>query len=453
MTKESAKSILGRLVVICLLVCQTSLAQGRRQAPAAARKPGTNPSAGTTTQKTEVLTNEDVVTMVQAGWDSKLITDTINESEVKFDLSPAGMRALATAKVPSAVILAMKAKQARSSGMIESRRTDTKQADVPKEGTSPGEDQSPARPSQGVGSSQGTATASAQKVTLELLRELNSGAVTTGEAIAFAVAEEVVSEGRLLIGKATPATCSIRTLRPKSHWHDADIELDELARTKDLTGREVVIKLDKQSSSAFKAGIKVVGSSAKHVFKGGKDITIPAGARVDGFIMSVGQEKTAAIPATSVQSAGTLPKQTSPSVPQKDQAASSPTVSPSRITRRIFIKASGATVDGQEMRDKELEDSAKDLRGAAVNRHFSVVEKEDDADLKLVVLQREVKQAQPTWWKHKTPRVENTLHAALSYKEQGQWKSVIRLTNSSTVWKEAANHMMSDVERRLQQKP
>lgn len=80
------------------------------------------PPATTQSQSATVLTNKDVIDLHAAGLDDTNLIATITDAKaVKFDLSPAGLRALLAAKVSNPVINAMRAKAGKKPPTLEKK--------------------------------------------------------------------------------------------------------------------------------------------------------------------------------------------------------------------------------------------------------------------------------------------------------------------------------------------
>jgi len=80
------------------------------------------PPSTTQSQSATVLTNKDVIDLRAAGLDDTNLIATIADAKaVKFDLSPAGLRALLAAKVSNSVINAMRAKAGRKPPTVEKK--------------------------------------------------------------------------------------------------------------------------------------------------------------------------------------------------------------------------------------------------------------------------------------------------------------------------------------------
>ena len=118
--------------------------------------------------------------------------------------------------------------------------------------------------------------------------------------------------------------------------------------------------------------------------------------------------------------------------------------------RKVFISAQPKVVNGIEFPDAELEDSVQDLQAAAEGKGFTVVGDEDSADLKLLLLRREMREVPAKFWKHKTRRIDNTLDAALFEKENNTWQPVATLTGSSNNWRSAAAAILKQVKEQLE---
>ena len=123
---------------------------------------------------------------------------------------------------------------------------------------------------------------------------------------------------------------------------------------------------------------------------------------------------------------------------------------PAVESRKIFISAQPKVVNGAEFPDAELEDSVHDLRASAEGKGFVVVGAEASADLKVLLLKREMREVPAKFWKHKTRRIDNTLEAALFEKENNAWQPVATLTGSSNNWRSAAASVMKQAKEQIE---
>ncbi|MCS6817203.1 MAG: hypothetical protein N0A16_09845 [Blastocatellia bacterium] len=78
-------------------------------------------------QQQEVLTNESIIKMVNAGLTAETIIRKIEASRVDFDLSTDGLIALKKANVPEDVIHAMQEKQSEPVTVSRGQRSDSVQ--------------------------------------------------------------------------------------------------------------------------------------------------------------------------------------------------------------------------------------------------------------------------------------------------------------------------------------
>ena len=95
---------------------------------------------------------------------------------------------------------------------------------------------------------------------------------------------------------------------------------------------------------------------------------------------------------------------------------------------KLFIKASVATVDGQQFTDQSKEESVEDLKSR--NSKFVIVDSEKEADYLIVVVERN------------RAGNKNELKATLSSKQNGQWKPGAGLTGIADTWRLAARKVM-----------
>lgn len=98
---------------------------------------------------------------------------------------------------------------------------------------------------------------------------------------------------------------------------------------------------------------------------------------------------------------------------------------------KLFIKASVATVDGQQFTDQGKEDSVKDLKERAGK--FILVDSEKEADYLLLVVER------------KRNSGKSEIAATLSFRNDGQWKPGTRLVVDANTWSYAATRLMVQV--------
>jgi hypothetical protein len=103
---------------------------------------------------------------------------------------------------------------------------------------------------------------------------------------------------------------------------------------------------------------------------------------------------------------------------------------------KLFIKAATSEVNGQQVPDAGLEDSAKDMKARLELRRFVLANNEADADFLLVVLERKGEQVK-------------AVSASFSVKDGGSWKPVAKLTstNSRPTWSLAARSVVEQAEK------
>ena len=100
---------------------------------------------------------------------------------------------------------------------------------------------------------------------------------------------------------------------------------------------------------------------------------------------------------------------------------------------KIFIKAAVSEVNGQQIPDQALEDSANTMRKRAGD--FTLAKEETEADFLLMVVER------------KNHGSSGEIRATLSVKDATQWKPVTMLTGQSGLnWNRAAGDVMKKAE-------
>jgi len=103
---------------------------------------------------------------------------------------------------------------------------------------------------------------------------------------------------------------------------------------------------------------------------------------------------------------------------------------------KVFIRADSTVVNGQKFVDKDLEDSAQDLRRSP--RGFVLAPNEADADLLFVVIKRELQTAQ-----NSTDR--RILTVAISTRDSADWKPATVITKNEQVhWSTLAHEWMGE---------
>ena len=402
--------------------------------------------------RTALLSVQDVIDLVEAGLSDDLVIAAVRKRSQPFDLATADLLRLKKAGVSEAVIRVMMGSEGSrhdSSTIQNIRAPDTAtESELP----SSVEPVSSSRiPSQQQALAESFPPSLG--VQLELGQEISSATAQPGDEVTFRATDDVEHQGGVLISAGTLARGSVKKAKKKSLLSKGKLELDERVTIRDVHGYELIVTLaNTNNRTPITAGAKAVGGAVVAPFKGKKDVVLPAGTLLEGIVT----KRTSAGHSEAHQPVAQAPFRESGGGPEtSSQTLTSPApgissgnrVKPPTVSRRIYIKAKGEVVEGIEIPSKILEDSVRDLKGMARKRGYAVADGEGDAGLMLVVLERKIEEGRPSFLAHKTKRMETVLHTALFYKEAGEWKPGLTLTNRAKYWKDAAWKMIREVDK------
>ena len=399
-----------------------------------------------------LLSVQDVIDLVEADLSDDLVIAAVRKRRSPFDLGTADLLRLKKTGVNDAVIRVMMGSEEprHDSSTIQNIRAPDPATES--ELSAPVEPASSSRiPSQQQALAESFPPSLG--VQLELGQEISSATAQPGDEVTFRATDDVEHQGGVLISAGALARGSVKKAKKKSLLSKGKLELDGRVIIRDVHGYELIVTLaNTNNRTPITAGAKAVGGAVVSPFKGKKDVVLPAGTLLEGIVT----KRTSAGHSETHQTVVRVPFRESGGGPETSgQTLASPApgissgnpVKPPRVSRRIYVKAKGEVVNGIEMPSKILEDSVRDLKGMARKRGYAVAESEDDAGLMLVVLERKIEEGRPSILAHKTKRMETVLHTALFYREAGEWKPGLTLTNRAKYWKDAAWKMIREVDK------
>lgn len=225
-----------------------------------------------------ILTNKDVVDMVNAKLSDSIIIDEIHKSQCKFSTAPDDLIALKKAGVSDAVIEAMtSAGNAPPGNRIAA--------------TSPGSASAPANGGAGKVS---LVLPDGTPVDVELRATVSSEDLQDGSVIDFTVVHPVAVRGVTVIAQGAPATASVVKVKKARHWGRSGQISWTMNHTVAVDGSQIPLRFSKESEgggSSGKVAVAVVATSilfwpAAPVWglkKGHPDV-LPAGKRFEVFV-------------------------------------------------------------------------------------------------------------------------------------------------------------------------
>jgi hypothetical protein len=165
----------------------------------------------------------------------------------------------------------------------------------------------PAQSADGVRLPDGT------RLVVRLVERLTSATAKPGDTVAFEVVEDVSVDGMLFIKQGTPARGTVVEAEARRRMGRSGTLLYGLTETKSVDGQQVRLRAaqEKRANSsvtstavATTAVAFVIPVAAPFVLlRKGKDVTVPAGTRVDAFVDGDHQLRRAAAPPAAAPSA------------------------------------------------------------------------------------------------------------------------------------------------------
>lgn len=225
-----------------------------------------------------ILTNKDVLDMVNAKLSDSIIIDEIHKSPCKFSTAPDDLIALKKAGVSDVVIEAMTSAGSASPG-----------ARIP--ATNSGGTLSPANASAARVS---VALPDGTPVEVELKATVSSEDLQDGSVIDFTVVHPVIVNGVTVIAQGVPATARVVKVKKARHWGRSGQISWTMNHTVAVDGGQIPLRFSKESKgggSSGKVAVAVVATSilfwpAAPVWglkKGHPDV-LPAGKRFEVFV-------------------------------------------------------------------------------------------------------------------------------------------------------------------------
>jgi len=226
----------------------------------------------------QVLTNADVLKMVEAKLSHEVIVEKIRTSPCDFDTSPEVLQKLKDAGVPDSVMLVMVVTPNASAGTA------------------------PAQPRKvSVKIPEGT------PVELETAYTIDSQLVRKGDAITFRVVNPVVVDGAVVIEKGATATAHVTTSERGGHFGRAGRIAWTMKEVTAADGSRVPLQFSSRTvgdSKGAKVATQMVVMGALlwpiapvvlfHGFKRGKNAVVPEGKRFDAVVLGTATVSTTA---------------------------------------------------------------------------------------------------------------------------------------------------------------
>jgi hypothetical protein len=223
------------------------------------------PAQTQTPTSATVLTNKDVLDMVQSGLATEIVVAKIKASTGNFDTSAATMAGLKSAHVPDAVIMAM------VGGALE---TPAASADP--------------KPIVEVKVADGT------EIEIQLKNNASAEVLKVGDIVDFSVVRPVVVNGVTIFDKDAPARARITTAKKAGHWGHAGKLEWAMQDVQATDGNRVPVRFTSRAIGDSKGGTVAVAAVATTVLLGplgllwglkkGKPAIIPAGNRYNVFV-------------------------------------------------------------------------------------------------------------------------------------------------------------------------
>ena len=217
----------------------------------------------TSADAAQVLTDRDVLALVESKLAPEVIVEKLKASECDFDTSPEALRKLKDAGVPDSLLLVMvmTPKCAASAEATQARRVGVK---VP-EGT---------------------------VVELETAYTINSQLVRTGDAVSFRVVNPVIVEGAVVIEKGATATALVTRAERGGHFGRAGRIEWEMKEVTAVDGSRIPLGMSGHvvgDSHGAKVAAQMIITGALlgpaaplvllHGFKRGENAFVPEGKR------------------------------------------------------------------------------------------------------------------------------------------------------------------------------
>lgn len=223
-------------------------------------------------QTQETLTNQSVIEMIKSGFSEIVIIAKIRSSKNSFDTSTAALRDLKNSGATDAVMLAILSPLSPNIENSASIASDPNLSSLPAEIILP--DKTP--------------------VKLRLTRELSSADALVGENVDFEVVEDVKIGEVVVIKRDAIAIATVTNARPKRRLGRGG-KLDVVLNSVQLaSGEKVALSASREVRGTGKVGSMTGGLVATgliffpaaplFLFMKGKNISIPKGTEITGYI-------------------------------------------------------------------------------------------------------------------------------------------------------------------------
>jgi len=220
-------------------------------------------------QQGATMTNADVLMMLKMGLSSEVILAKIKVSHGAYDTSPSALQELKQANASDALIMAMMQPQASVAAAGASQpgaAHATVEMKIP-DGT---------------------------QMELELQSNISSKEAQEGDIVNFTVVSPVVVNGVTVIERGAPAKARIAVAKKSGRWGKSGKLGWAMQDVMAADGSRIPLRMDKKLSGDSKGGTVATGVILTSLvfwpaaplwgFKKGKDVSIPAGKRLEAFV-------------------------------------------------------------------------------------------------------------------------------------------------------------------------
>jgi hypothetical protein len=222
-------------------------------------------------QQGGTVTNADVLMMLKMGLSSEVIIAKIKVSNCSFDTSPAALQELKNARASDALIMAM----LQPASAAATKATTASQPNA-------------ATPAVEVKVPDGT------QLELELVSNISSKEAQEGDIVNFTVVSPVIVNGVTIIERGAPAKARIAVAKKSGRWGKSGKLGWAMQDVLTVDGTRIPLRMEKNLSGDSKGGTVATGVILTSLvfwpaaplwgFKKGKDVTIPAGKRLEAFV-------------------------------------------------------------------------------------------------------------------------------------------------------------------------
>jgi hypothetical protein len=216
------------------------------------------------------MTNADILMMLKMGLSSEVILAKIKVSPSAFDTSPSALQELKKANASDALIMAMMQPSATLNATAAASPASAPRALVEMK------------------------VPDGTQMELELQSNISSKEAQEGDIVNFTVVSPVVVNGVTVIERGAPAKARIAVAKKSGRWGKSGKLGWAMQDVMAVDGSRIPLRMDKKLSGDSKGGTVATGVILTSLvfwpaaplwgFKKGKDVSIPAGKRLEAFI-------------------------------------------------------------------------------------------------------------------------------------------------------------------------